>query len=449
MNNFFTPWGANPPIQKHIVMNRIFTKKIAIIGLMIMGMIHLSAQELLLNTDFDDNLANWELWESATQGTVDIDSTGQLNGAKSAHLQITVPGGGAQWELGFAQGLPNGLSADTTYYVSFMAKASENTSIELVIQESESPWAGLFTKTVNLTTEPQMFVDSFLLSSAASCNFVFQMGAIGSAQVWIDDVHLVKGQGIDPGPELDPGEKLSNNFFNEQLNEWQVWESSTTGNVEIDGSGVLEGSNSAKVSIASAGNGEAWELGLAQAVPDGILEGKSYIVSFQAVASEATSVEVVLQQVHDPWANIYAGSLELGTTPQTFVDTFAVTASMDVNFVFQLGAIGGAEVWLDDVHLIERTTVDVNDIDRTALQVTNFPNPFLSQTAIDFVLSEREWVSIAVFDARGKKVINTGAIYDAGENIVPLDFAEKSAGVYFCTLRTARYSKTIKMILQK
>ena len=429
-------------------MIKLFSKKITIIGLIMMGLMHVSAQEILKNTDFDDNLANWELWESNTHGKVDIDSTGQLNGTKSAHLQITVTGGGAQWELGFAQGLPNGISADTTYYVSFMAKASKNTSIELVIQESESPWAGVFTKTVNLTTEPQVFADSFVLSSAASCNFVFQLGAIGDAQIWIDDVHLVKGQQIDPGPELDPGEKLGNNFFNEQLNNWEVWESSTTGNVEIDGSGVLEGKNSAKVSIATTGNGEAWELGLAQAVPGGILEGKSYIVSFQAVASEATSIEVVLQQVHDPWAAIYTETLELDTIPQTFVDTFVVTTSMDANFVFQLGAIGGAEVWLDDVHLIERTTIDVNDIDRSAFKVTNFPNPFSALTSVSFVLNEREWVSIAVFDVRGKKVIDHTAIYDAGENIVPLDFANKSAGLYFCTLQTAHYSKTIKMILQ-
>ena len=431
-------------------MKKLFTKKNAIMGILMMGIIHLSAQELLLNTDFDDNLANWELWESSTKGTVDIDSTEQLNGVKSAHLQITLTGGGAQWEFGFAQGLPNGLSADTSYYVSFMAKASQNTSIELIIQESESPWGGLFTKTVNLTTEPQMFVDSFLLSSAASCNLVFQMGAIGEAQIWIDNVHLVKGQGIDPGPELDPDEKLSNNFFNEQLNDWQVWESNTTGNLEIDASGVLEGNNSASVLIASAGGGEAWELGLAQAVKDGILEGKYYIISFQAVASEATSIDVVIQQLHDPWAAIYTKSWELDTTPKTFVDTFEVTASMDVNFVFQLGAIGVAEVWLDDVHLIERTSTYTNDVfSDDSFQMINFPNPFLSQTSVDFVLRKREWVSIAVFDVQGKKITETEAIYNAGENIVPLDFTDMTAGLYFCTLHTTRYSKTIKIILQK
>ncbi len=434
-------------------MTNYFTKQLWIIGFAMIGIVQLSGQELLLNTDFDNNLENWELWESDTKGSVDIDATSQLNGANSAHLKITTPGGGANWELGFAQGLPNGLSADTTYYISFQAKASESVAINVMVQEADSPWGPLYSQNPTLTTTPQTFIDSFILTSDAACNFVFQIGAIGNAEVWIDDVHLTKGAGIDNGeePVLEAGEKMTNNFFNKQMSDWQLWDSNTKGTADIDGSGVLEGPNSAKLQITTAGGGEAWELGLAQEVVGGLEAGKSYKVSYQAVASEATTLEVVLQQPNDPWAAIYATSSELTTTAQTFIDTFEVTESTDVNWVFQYGGIENAIVWVDDVHLVELGASGTENIESSIIKISqNSPNPFVEETQIDFYLTERQIVNVSIYDITGKRIMDTGnSIYPRGNNSIKLNFVDQPNGLYFYTVQIDGYSKTMRMTLQK
>ncbi len=433
--------------NNNIMMTKIFTKKPALIAIVLMSWLPMKAQlELLLNNDFDNNLDNWELWETDTHGTVDIDSTAQLHGDKSAHIQITTTGGGAGWELGFAQGLPDGLKGNTTYYVSFLAKASQNASIDLVIQETEEPWDNLFTKAVTLTTTPQIYQDTFVLSTDAACNFVFQLGAIGDAEIWIDDVHLLEGNNVEE-PEVSPGEKLTNNFFNFQLTDWQLWENPTYGQAAIDDSGVLEGPNSVKINITTAGSGEAWELGLAQAIDGGVESGKTYIVSCQAKASEETTIEMVVQQSNSPWGAVFSSTLNLTTAPQTFTETFVAAADEDVNFVFQMGSIGNATVWVDDVHLIDTSVDGIREI-LPPVTTTVTPNPFDDITTIGFELPKGQNVNIAVYDLRGelvKPVVEKD--FPAGKNNFSVDMTGQPAGVYFCQIKTITGIKTVRLVL--
>jgi len=180
----------------------------SIVFLLVWGLFTNSAQaqtELLSNNEFDDGTNNWQLWEgNGTTGTFEIDNTSQLSGANSAKITLTNTGGGAAWELSFAQGLPSPVSTTQQYELTFTAKASSNVDISFKVQETASPWASLFENTVSLTSTSQNFAFTFTPTGSGDANFLFSMGAIGTnTQVWIDNVHLTEGTATIDKLQLD------------------------------------------------------------------------------------------------------------------------------------------------------------------------------------------------------------------------------------------------------
>ena len=309
--------------------------------------------ELLTNNGFDDGLNNWQLWNSgATTGELTLDSTSKIDGVYSAHIKI-VSGGGEAWTLGFAQGVDDGVEAGKKYVISYKAVASEAVTIHQMLQEKDSPWGAIHSTELALTTDVQTLVDTFEVAADAGCNFVFQIGDIGTAEIWLDEIHLIEIEGGNPEPEGD--ELLVNNGFDDGLNNWQLWNSgATTGELTLDSTSKIDGVYSAHIKIVSGG-GEAWTLGFAQGVDDGVEAGKKYVISYKAVASEAVTIHQMLQEKDSPWGAIHSTELALTTDVQTLVDTFEVAADAGCNFVFQIGDIGTAEIWLDEIHLVKLT----------------------------------------------------------------------------------------------
>ncbi len=77
----------------------------------------------------------------------------------------------------------------------------------------------------------------------------------------------------------------------------------------------------------------------------------------------------------------------------------------------------------------------------------NHPNPFNSQTIIEFNVSRREFVSIEVFNALGQRVRTIlKAFVEAGRYSRPVDAAGLSSGVYFYRMNAGRYIATRKMV---
>ncbi len=308
--------------------------------------------ELLTNNGFDDGLNNWELWNSGTTtGELTLDSTSKIDGTYSAHIKI-VSGGGEGWTLGFAQGVNGGVKEGKKYVISYKAVASEAVTIHQMLQETDDPWGPVHATELSLTTDVQTLVDTFEIAADANCNYVFQIGDIGAAEIWLDDIHLTEIEGSNPpgGDEL-----LVNNGFDDGLNSWQLWNSgATTGELTLDSTSKIVGTYSAHIKIISGG-GEGWTLGFAQGVNGGVKEGKKYVISYKAVASEAVTIHQMLQETDDPWGPVHATELALTTDVQTLVDTFEIAADANCNYVFQIGDIGTAEIWLDDIHLVELT----------------------------------------------------------------------------------------------
>ncbi len=420
-----------------------------------------SGVELLQNSEFDDGLNEWSLVPSSGgAATMVVDSTNQLNGKNSTHVTITKQGAGkANWEIAVIQNLTEGLKVGKMYYVTYQAKVSVAASMDFWVKQSDSPWGLIYNGSKGLTTTSQTFVDSFTVSSEeANTFFAFALGAMGTVEVWIDNVHIVEGVGEVTPPKY--AELLKNNTFDSGLDYWESWPGNgAEGSVEIDDSGLLDGDNSAHIKLTKAGaNGESWEFGFAQGVPEGVKAGKQYIVKYTAKASEAVVVEQKIQEADAPWGAIFKGELVLlDTTAKTFIDSFTVQESRKCNWVFALGAIGSTEIWIDDIHLLEMDSIvtDVEDNLNEVLPASyslyqNYPNPFNPTTVISFSLMEATHASISIYNTIGQKVMEvTNSYFHAGTHSVNVDASSLTSGIYLYKLETPNYSKTMKMMLLK
>ena len=80
----------------------------------------------------------------------------------------------------------------------------------------------------------------------------------------------------------------------------------------------------------------------------------------------------------------------------------------------------------------------------------NAPNPFNPTTTISFSLPEAGNVAIEVYNVAGQKVDTIAdGFMNAGSHSVVWDASDFSAGVYFYTVKSGGFSKTMKMTLLK
>jgi len=114
-------------------------------------------------------------------------------------------------------------------------------------------------------------------------------------------------------------------------------------------------------------------------------------------------------------------------------------------------ALGWFWVGYDTFKGIIGTGVAVeNDAPAAFAVEQNSPNPFNPTTTISFTNTEASNVSIDVFNVAGQKVDTiANEFMSAGSHSVNWDASEFSAGVYFYTVKTGDFSKTMKMTLLK
>jgi len=101
--------------------------------------------------------------------------------------------------------------------------------------------------------------------------------------------------------------------------------------------------------------------------------------------------------------------------------------------------------------IISSNPVAVEDDVPAAFAVAqNSPNPFNPTTTISFTSSEAGNVTIDVFNVAGQKVDTiANGFMSAGNHSVNWDASAFSAGVYFYTVKSGDFSKTMKMTLMK
>ena len=102
-----------------------------------------------------------------------------------------------------------------------------------------------------------------------------------------------------------------------------------------------------------------------------------------------------------------------------------------------------------------RKTVEVLAVpDEFALH-QNYPNPFNPVTQIDYDLPQEGLARMVIYDVMGREVkVLVNQSLNAGYHTVRWDGtnsrgANVSAGLYFCSLSTGSFNKTMKLLLLK
>lgn len=92
---------------------------------------------------------------------------------------------------------------------------------------------------------------------------------------------------------------------------------------------------------------------------------------------------------------------------------------------------------------------DINKSSDTAMQLSNYPNPFNSQTTIQFSIAQKGHVELNVYNVLGKIVfVGTDGVYDKGTHKIIMKNQDLPNGVYLSILISNDQKITGKMIMR-
>ncbi len=263
----------------------------------------------------------------------------------------------------------------------------------------------------------------------------------------IDELQLPKGT-----------ELLSNNYFDYNLSDWNLFKDNSA-TLSMDYSSVLEGKKSALVHVNNTSS-ERWKIQLRQMnLGEGIKEGRTYHIQFMAKSNKTVNnISAVIQQTHGSFNDVYSKEISLeANTKVTIVDTFVCNETDEnVEWAFNLGtaSVKDVDLWFDAVHLIELDEeVSVKGKNKMLGKFElsqNYPNPFNPTTIINFRLRTEGMTKLVVYNMLGQQVkVLLNKNMRAGSYSVPFEGSILSSGIYFYKLESNNQVEVKKMLLIK
>jgi hypothetical protein len=83
-------------------------------------------------------------------------------------------------------------------------------------------------------------------------------------------------------------------------------------------------------------------------------------------------------------------------------------------------------------------------------KLSNYPNPFSSQTTINYTLSKRGFVNLIVYDLTGQELARpVNKEQSAGAYQVEFDPSGLKSGIYFYRLQSGNLVETKKLIIRR
>lgn len=134
-------------------------------------------------------------------------------------------------------------------------------------------------------------------------------------------------------------------------------------------------------------------------------------------------------------------------TKITFDDEFSFSQSGEYKILYKISFLNKIQ---ND--LVDYQKVTIRPVPTEVILVNNYPNPFNSQTTIEYHLPKDQKVTLTVYNSNGEKVIQlVDEIKKLGYHKINFNAAKNNltSGVYFCNLRTDEASVTKKFVLLK
>ncbi len=337
-------------------------------------------QELITNNSFDNGLTNWNLYvNSACIASYNIDTTGQIIGKNSAHIRVDQLSSNTKrdFHIQFYQNLAdiNGIRTGYKYYLQYKVKVSKAIDdFTVKVHMAHDPWEAL--ETVNgyfgrsLESNTVVEVQDILefTEEDGTVKLSFDVGLISDAgvDIWIDEVHLIEVEKEDVpeddrrGDLPDGTELLTNNYFDNGLNNWELFSlDSTRADYELDTNSVITGKNSVHIIVHNPyGDTPSGRIQLNQHnIPDGIIAGQYYLVSFNLKANkdiERCFWTIYNEPDYQNWYNWDWVKAKANEVTHFSYRVQAEKTDNSVYFALDFATLrnNDTEIWIDDLHLI-------------------------------------------------------------------------------------------------
>ncbi|HLF27744.1 MAG TPA: glycoside hydrolase family 9 protein, partial [Anaerolineae bacterium] len=286
--------------------------------------------ELLFNGAFSNGLtAPW--WSTPSVSLA----------VAQGRLEATITNGGANpWDAIVGQsGIP--VFVDGVYTLTMKVWASQNATVNAILQEDGGDFTQYFSAPLALTPTPKTFTFTFTSTAEDPAAVLqFQMGGQGNFVVFFDNLSL---NGPEPVSHMQTGaELIINGDFSQGFAPW--W---NTANVTPDtSSGALQ------ATINSLPGPNTYDAIVGQNnIP--LLAGGNYVLEFDAWASTPVTILTLLQLNGPPFTGYFSSPVALTTTPQHFSFTFTSTVTDPAaGFQFPIGANGLFTFNVDNVSLL-------------------------------------------------------------------------------------------------
>jgi mannan endo-1,4-beta-mannosidase len=151
----------------------------------------ISSNNLIRNPELDNGTANWFWMQSDTgSGSMSAVTGAGLSGTNA--LKVTFTNGGTNpWNAQVNQNFA--ITSGKTYKISFMAKAAAARTMNVMLQQSTSPYTAYWNQTVNLTTTAQSFGPYTFTCNTTDADSVLRFNLGGNAStVYIDSVVITE-----------------------------------------------------------------------------------------------------------------------------------------------------------------------------------------------------------------------------------------------------------------
>ena len=312
----------------------------------------------LTNGNFDAaTLDPWLLQATnGAQATLTAEANSRAAGNTAARINISQIGSIA-WHVQLSQ-LNVALTPGTTYALSFWAKASSAHTAQVVLQQPDPPFIGVWTTDVALTTNWQQFNLTIAypwsaVTTTPALNFYLGQS---TGAIWLDDVSLCpSGSATPPTPApVSANCRVVNGDF--ETGSLTPWALTTSGAAQalVFGDAGARSATAAHVSITQAGASEQDMRFEQPAIP--VTSGAWTSVQFYARSSRGQTVPVTLRNAtgQEYWRQVIrlpSPADDVAFKHYFFVFQMpTVTAGNTATLAFNLGLNTG-DIFIDAVHV--------------------------------------------------------------------------------------------------
>ncbi len=329
-----------------------------------------SGTELLKNNYFDDGLNNWELYSlENSHAKYELDTNSIITGKNSVHVTVMKPFGG--YPSGRIQlnqhNIPGGLIAGNTYYISFKLKSNKNIDQGFWTIYKEPNYKNFLTWDWIKATENEVTSFNYTFQAEETDENVYFAIDLASfknndVELWIDDIHFIALPDSFIEPALPHGgtELISNNYFNNSLNNWELSvNNSDDATYNLDSLYVLEGKYCGHVRVNNTFDSGSQKTQFYQKdLLYSAKAGSKYHLQFIAKANkDVSNLFCSINQQNKPQGTIYSKELTLPKDEIVVIMDTVITITKDelVSWSFDLGtlSVDSVDIWFDGVHLIE------------------------------------------------------------------------------------------------